>query len=80
MSESNKIPRSRGKHKVDLLRNLRIVWMVNNRGMTYQEVADHLNREQGGKEDPLSRQRCAVIYTAYKNVPFVYEDDKIIIH
>jgi hypothetical protein len=58
------------------LRNLRLVWMKKERGMSYEEIRQALENE-GWK---ISRQQVANIYKIWKDVPFLYEDDKIIIH
>lgn len=67
-----------GKSRVELLRNLRIVAM-RKLGLTYDSIAEQLYKENP-KEEKLSRQRIHSIYKSYKDVPFRYEDDQVIIH
>lgn len=58
------------------LRNLRIV-SLHNEGKTFGEIAKLLTEETG---DRISRQAVANTYKVWKDVPFKWEDDKIIIH
>jgi hypothetical protein len=58
------------QNSIKLLRNLRIV-SLKNAGWSIAKIADHFG---------ISRQKASSIYLMYKDVPFYYEDDKVVIH
>lgn len=59
------------------LRNLRIVSLHKEKGMTFEAIAKQLTKETG---EPITRQSVANTYKTWKDVPFKWEDDKAIIH
>jgi hypothetical protein len=61
---------------VKALRNLRIV-ALHNDGMTFDDIAKKLMSEGHPK---ISRQAIHGIYQEWKDVPFRWENDKVIIH
>lgn len=65
------------KDGVKALRNLRIVTMHKEKGMSFDAIAKHLTSETGER---ISRQSVANTYKKWKDVDFRWEDDKAIIH
>lgn len=74
------------KSRPELLKNLRIVWLKDEKGMSFEQIAQTLDKEGFGS---MKRQRVHQIYNAYKDVNFEmseegalirYEDEQVIIH
>lgn len=62
---------------IDLKTKFRVVSMKQE-GKSSTDIAYILNTEAGAKV--ISPQRVSQIYATYKDIPFNYEDDKVIIH
>lgn len=58
------------------IRNMRIVWLKDVRGMSFEEIRLKM-LEEG---HPMSRQAVANTYKVWKNVPFRFENDEYILH